>query len=66
MGDLLREELSLRVKLASYEVPLAGFFHCPHHPEDTVSSFSMDCRCRKPDQGLLIQAARELNVDLTH
>lgn len=66
MEDLLREELSLRAELASYEVPLAGFFYCPHHPEGTGSSLSMDCCCRKPHPGLLIQAARELSVDLTH
>ncbi|MDC8447412.1 MAG: HAD hydrolase-like protein [Nitrospira sp.] len=26
----------------------------------------MDCYCRKPNPGLLIQAADELHVDLTH
>ena len=30
---------------------------CPHKPED-------DCDCRKPRPGMLLRAARELNLDL--
>lgn len=64
--DLLREELALRAELAKFAIPLAGFYYCPHHPEGNVASFSVDCNCRKPNPGLLIQAARELDVELTH
>lgn len=32
-------------------------FMCPHKPED-------NCQCRKPQPGLLLQAARELSLDL--
>lgn len=35
-----------------------GFFMCPHAPEDA-------CLCRKPQPGLFLQAARELDIDLT-
>lgn len=63
--DLLREELSLRAELAQFGVPLAGYYYCPHHPQGSVPPFSIDCYCRKPNPGLLIQAAHDLNVDLT-
>ncbi len=36
---------------------IAGLFYCPHTPEE-------NCGCRKPQPGLLIQAARELGLDL--
>jgi D-glycero-D-manno-heptose 1,7-bisphosphate phosphatase len=64
--DLRQEDLGLRAELAKFEVPLAGFYYCPHHPDGRVPSFSVECYCRKPYPGLLIQAANELNVDLTH
>ncbi len=64
--DLLREELGLRAELAKLHVPLAGFYYCPHHPEGNVPPFSVDCYCRTPNPGLLIQAAHELDVDLPH
>jgi D-glycero-D-manno-heptose 1,7-bisphosphate phosphatase len=34
-----------------------GVFMCPHKPGD-------DCFCRKPEPGLLLQAARDLSLDL--
>lgn len=32
-------------------------YMCPHHPDE-------DCECRKPKPGMLLQAARELDLDL--
>jgi D-glycero-D-manno-heptose 1,7-bisphosphate phosphatase len=36
--------------------PFAGFFVCPHAPDDA-------CECRKPKPKLIIDAARALGVD---
>ena len=33
-------------------------YHCPHTPED-------GCECRKPKPGMLLKAARELDIDLS-
>lgn len=38
-------------------VTFAGAYYCPHAPEAA-------CRCRKPAPGLLLDAARELDLDL--
>jgi histidinol-phosphate phosphatase family protein len=57
-------ERTLRRLLASFGVPLAGFFYCPHHPEGSVASYAVDCRCRKPAPGMLRRAAAELGLDL--
>jgi histidinol phosphatase-like enzyme len=46
------------------EVPIAGFYYGPHHPEGTVGSYAISCRCRQPGPGLLLQAADELGLDL--
>ncbi len=40
-------------------VHLDGVYMCPHAPE-------LRCACRKPQPGLLLQAARELSLDLAH
>lgn len=34
-----------------------GVFYCPHRPDE-------QCGCRKPQPGMLLQAARELDIDL--
>jgi histidinol-phosphate phosphatase family protein len=36
--------------------PFAGFFVCPHAPED-------GCDCRKPQPQLILDAARAMNVE---
>jgi D-glycero-D-manno-heptose 1,7-bisphosphate phosphatase len=40
-------------------------FYCLHHPEAKVPSLRRRCRCRKPETGLLEQAAADLQVSLT-
>lgn len=34
-------------------------YHCPHHPD-----ISGECECRKPKPGMLLQAAKDFNIDL--
>jgi D-glycero-D-manno-heptose 1,7-bisphosphate phosphatase len=41
-----------------------GFYYCPHHPQGTVDAYRRICDCRKPEPGLLMQAARDHDVDL--
>ncbi|HKQ36973.1 MAG TPA: HAD-IIIA family hydrolase, partial [Verrucomicrobiae bacterium] len=43
-------------------------YYCPHHPEQGFAGerpdLKIDCSCRKPKPGMLLQAAKDLNVDL--
>ncbi|HIC92010.1 MAG TPA: HAD family hydrolase [Syntrophaceae bacterium] len=43
---------------------LDGIYYCCHHPHAVEEVYRKVCDCRKPNIGLLIQAARELNIDL--
>ncbi len=38
---------------------------CPHHPNAVVQKFKKNCDCRKPKPGLLLRAAKQLNIDLS-
>lgn len=42
------------------------FYYCPHHPEAAVEQYRIACQCRKPLPGLVLQAARELEIDVQH
>jgi D-glycero-D-manno-heptose 1,7-bisphosphate phosphatase len=44
--------------------PLTAVYHCPHHPEANIESLRVVCDCRKPAPGLILQARRDLGVDL--
>jgi D-glycero-D-manno-heptose 1,7-bisphosphate phosphatase len=50
--------------LAEEGVHLDGFRLCLHHPEGGVSELSGSCSCRKPAPGMLLDAAKELGLDL--
>lgn len=45
-----------------------GIYICPHHPdkgfEGERPEYKIDCDCRKPKPGLLLQAAKEFNINL--
>jgi D-glycero-D-manno-heptose 1,7-bisphosphate phosphatase len=43
---------------------LDGIHYCLHHPDARVRKLRTRCRCRKPEIGLLEQAAAEQNVSL--
>lgn len=46
-----------------------GIYICPHHPdkgfEGERPEYKRVCNCRKPQSGLLLQAARDFNIDLS-
>jgi D-glycero-D-manno-heptose 1,7-bisphosphate phosphatase len=42
-----------------------NFYFCPHHPTAGEEPYRQVCNCRKPAPGMLLQAARDLNIDLT-
>jgi D-glycero-D-manno-heptose 1,7-bisphosphate phosphatase len=62
--DLTTMHDDLRLRLRRLGVEIDGFYHCPHHPEGVVPELAIACDCRKPEPGLLLTAAAELNIDL--
>ncbi|MGN0597506.1 MAG: D-glycero-beta-D-manno-heptose 1,7-bisphosphate 7-phosphatase [Ruminiclostridium sp.] len=43
-------------------------YFCPHHPhkgyDGEIPELKIDCQCRKPKPGMLLTAAKDLNIDL--
>lgn len=58
----LQAEIETRLRALGAPA-LDGFFYCPHHPAATLPAYRVDCECRKPKPGLLLQAAAELGID---
>ncbi|HEY9674785.1 MAG TPA: HAD family hydrolase [Waterburya sp.] len=61
---LLAVEARSRQMLAEMGVVLTGFYYCPHHPDGHVPGYNINCCCRKPEPGLILDAAKEHNIDL--
>ena len=45
-------------------ITIDGVYHCPHNPEDQASPSGVACDCRKPKPGLILKAARDLEIAL--
>jgi D-glycero-D-manno-heptose 1,7-bisphosphate phosphatase len=41
-----------------------GFYYCPHHPTEGSGPYRQTCSCRKPEPGLLLKAAKDLDIEL--
>lgn len=57
-------EHRIRELLAPINVPLAGFYYCPHHPEGEIAQYTKACDCRKLEPGLILRAAQERDINL--
>ena len=55
----------LRAQFAAQGLRIEAIYHCPHHPTAGVGELRRECECRKPKPGMLLQAARDLHLDLS-
>ncbi len=39
-----------------------AYYYCPHHPTEAKPPFDLECDCRKPKPGMLLQAMREWEI----
>lgn len=68
--ETLREiHNKLETLLGAEGAYLDGIYYCPHHPDGgfpgEVPALKIACGCRKPAPGLLLRAAKDLNIDLS-
>ena len=63
-ADLQLMHKHLQRELALYSVHLDAIYYCPHHPDGVVPALVVRCDCRKPQPGMLLRAAADLDLDL--
>lgn len=73
-GECTWEELraihdKMETELGKDGAFIDAIYVCPHHPDNGFDGerpeYKKDCDCRKPKPGLMLQAARDLNIDLS-
>ena len=50
--------------LAEKNAFLDGIYYCPYHPEGAVKKYRQESELRKPNPGMLLKAAEEIDIDL--
>jgi D-glycero-D-manno-heptose 1,7-bisphosphate phosphatase len=51
--------------LAQENAHADAIYYCPHHPEGSVPEYSITCKCRKPSSGMLLEAEKIHQLDLS-
>ncbi len=64
-ADLAEMHAWLRQMLGEWGVELNSIQFCPHHVEGVIPYLAVACECRKPEPGMLLNAARERGIDPT-
>jgi D-glycero-D-manno-heptose 1,7-bisphosphate phosphatase len=59
-----RLHLYMDQELARFGARVDAYYFCPHHPKHGSGAYLLECACRKPLPGMLVQAADDLAVDL--
>ncbi len=50
--------------LAEKKAFLDGIYYCPYHPDGAVKKYRKESEFRKPNPGMLLKAAEEMDIDL--
>ena len=56
----------IRDRFEDESIHLDAVYHCPFHPEHGVGEFRREHPDRKPSPGMLLRAAGDLALDLSH
>lgn len=73
-GEVTIEQLNEIHRKMTTELGKSGayvdaIYYCPHHPdkgyEGEIPELKIDCDCRKPKPGMIIQASKDFNIDLS-
>lgn len=73
-GEVSWEELheihkKMETLLGKDGANIDGLYICPHHPDKGFErerpEYKIECECRKPKPGMLLQAAKDYNIDLS-
>ena len=53
----------MHAQFAARGTLLLATFWCPHHPDEGLGEYGVDCDCRKPRPGMLLRAIERFDID---
>lgn len=51
---------------AKHNARFDGIYYCPHHISSSNPKYRKNCSCRKPNPGMALQAAKDLNIETSN
>ena len=66
--ELEQIHMQMETLLGHEHAYVNAIYYCPHHPDagypEERKEYKITCNCRKPAPGMLLQAAKDWNIDL--
>lgn len=62
--DLIKLNTQMMNKLKEYGIEILECYYCPHHLEKGIGKYKVDCSCRKPNPGMLLNGIEKYKVDI--
>ncbi|MCB0832809.1 MAG: D-glycero-beta-D-manno-heptose 1,7-bisphosphate 7-phosphatase [Bacteroidetes bacterium] len=54
----------IQQELTKEKAHIDAFFYCPHLPEGAMAEYAVECECRKPKPGMVLDAQNALGIRL--
>lgn len=64
-NTVLEVNKEIERQLKKIGVNITETLYCPHHKNGIIKKYSIDCNCRKPKIGLIEEAVKKYNIDLS-
>lgn len=64
-ADFRALDAKVREAFEKAGAPITDVYFCPHHPKDALPQYRIECNCRKPAPGMMLQAAKDHDIDLS-
>ncbi|MFC1501497.1 D-glycero-alpha-D-manno-heptose-1,7-bisphosphate 7-phosphatase [Elusimicrobiota bacterium] len=62
--EKILDEFKERVESNDDNIKIDKIYYCPHHPHANLEEYRINCDCRKPKPGMILEAVREFNIDV--
>ena len=67
-AELAKVHDKMETLLGNEKAKVDGIYYCPHHPDrgfpEENKEYKIECNCRKPKPGMLLNGAEDFNVNL--
>jgi len=64
-GEFKKIKQKMEKSLKQYKIILDGQYYCLHHPDATKLKYKKKCKCRKPQNKMILDAIKDYDIDLT-
>lgn len=62
--DIHELHVFMSEELRTIGAHIDAFYYCPHHKDGKVEKYRIECKCRKPEPGMISRAIREWPISI--